>query len=51
MVQKILSFKESMEAWVEGVKEIVEPQIILMLAWGMGAAIKVRLYKVIIKVG
>jgi Na+/H+ antiporter NhaC len=28
-----------MEAWIEGIKELVDPLIILLLAWALGAAI------------
>ena len=42
MVQRIMFLRESMEAWVEGIKDVIEPLIILMLAWGLGAAISVR---------
>ena len=42
-IQRILSFKEVVECWIEGVKDIIEPLIILMLAWGLGNVISVGL--------
>ena len=29
------------QAWVEGIKEIIEPLLVLMLAWTLGDAIEV----------
>lgn len=29
------------QAWVEGVKDVIEPLIILLLAWALGAVIQV----------
>lgn len=38
--QKLLSLKEFMESWVEGIKDIMEPLIVLLLAWALGTAIQ-----------
>ena len=40
-IQRILSMKEIMESWVEGVKDVIEPLIILLLAWALGSVIAV----------
>ena len=40
-IQRILSLKEVMECWLEGVKDILEPLIILILAWALGNVISV----------
>ena len=34
----------SMKAWVEGIKDVMEPLIILLLAWALGAVIAVRTF-------
>ncbi|XP_019848639.1 PREDICTED: uncharacterized protein LOC100633882 [Amphimedon queenslandica] len=39
MVQKILSFSEVMTSWIEGVKDVIEPLFILVLAWALGSVI------------
>jgi Na+/H+ antiporter NhaC len=36
--QKILTVKESLEAWVGGMRSMLLAMIILVLAWGLGAA-------------
>ena len=41
-IQRILSFKEAMECWMEGIKDVLEPLIILILAWGLGNVVSVR---------
>lgn len=38
--QKIMSLKESMEAWTEGIKEVIEPCVILLFAWALGNIIQ-----------
>ena len=43
MVQKILSFSEVMTSWIEGVKDVIEPLFILVLAWALGNVITVCL--------
>lgn len=40
-IQKILNMKEVMECWLEGVKDVIEPLIILVLAWALGNIIAV----------
>lgn len=30
-----------LQAWIEGIKDIMEPLLILLLAWALGAAIQV----------
>ncbi|KNC52488.1 NhaC Na:H antiporter family protein [Thecamonas trahens ATCC 50062] len=39
LLQCILTLSEAMEAWVEGVKDILEAIIILLLAWALGGVI------------
>ncbi|KDO30193.1 hypothetical protein SPRG_04989 [Saprolegnia parasitica CBS 223.65] len=39
LVQRILSMQEVMGAWIEGVKDVMEPTLILTLAWALGAVI------------
>ena len=39
LVQKILTLAEGMEAWTQGVKDIIEPTIVLILAWALGRVI------------
>ena len=46
VAQRILTTKEVMECWVEGVKDIIEPLIILILAWGLGNVIAVSYWMV-----
>jgi len=36
---QMLSLDQAMAAWGEGVKEVLEPTIVLLLAWGLGAVI------------
>lgn len=40
LVQKILSFKEAMEAWIDGAKSLVIAIMVLVLAWGIGSVCK-----------
>jgi Na+/H+ antiporter NhaC len=39
LIQRILKFTECMNAWIEGVKDVIEPLFILILAWGLGNVI------------
>lgn len=39
LAQKTLSCAEAMEAFVEGIKDVVEPTLVLLLAWALGAVI------------
>ena len=41
MLQRILNFTEVMTAWIDGVKDVLEPLFILILAWALGAVIAV----------
>ncbi|CAE7857470.1 unnamed protein product, partial [Symbiodinium necroappetens] len=36
----ILNFKESLDVWIEGVKGLTAPVLVLLMAWGIGAAVK-----------
>lgn len=38
--QRILTFKEAMEAWVDGAKSLVIAIMVLVLAWGIGSICK-----------
>ena len=42
LIQRILTFQEFMNVWIEGVKDVIEPLIILLLAWALGDVITVR---------
>jgi len=37
--QRLLTLDESMEAWVGGIKEVLEPTVVLLLAWALGHVI------------
>jgi len=37
--QRLLTLAQAMEAWVAGVQDVLEPCIVLLLAWGLGAVI------------
>jgi len=37
--QRLLSLGETMAAWTEGTKEVLEPTFVLLLAWALGAVI------------
>ncbi|CAM9370968.1 unnamed protein product [Ectocarpus sp. 12 AP-2014] len=39
-VQGILTLPEAMETWMEGMKEVLEPQFVLVLAWALGQVVK-----------
>ncbi|XP_065179840.1 uncharacterized protein HI_1586-like [Sycon ciliatum] len=39
LLQKIFTFPEFMEAWVIGVKELLEPVLILISAWALGSIV------------
>ncbi|OQR85748.1 NhaC Na:H antiporter (NhaC) family protein [Achlya hypogyna] len=39
LLQRIVSMQQIMGAWVEGVKDVIEPTLILTLAWALGAVI------------
>jgi len=39
MQQKILNLQDAMTAWVEGAKDVLEPTLVLVLAWALGAVI------------
>ncbi|EOC99275.1 Na+/H+ antiporter NhaC family protein [Caldisalinibacter kiritimatiensis] len=38
--QKILTFKEAIEAWIDGAKSLVIAIMVLVLAWGIGSVCK-----------
>ncbi|CAM9275362.1 unnamed protein product [Scytosiphon promiscuus] len=38
--QGILTLPEAMETWMEGMKEVLEPQFVLVLAWALGHVVK-----------
>ncbi|SHK58237.1 Na+/H+ antiporter NhaC family protein [Paramaledivibacter caminithermalis] len=38
--QKILNFKEAMEAWIDGAKSLIIAIMVLVLAWGIGSICK-----------
>eukprot|EP00903_Cladosiphon_okamuranus_P005358 g5353.t1 len=38
--QGILTLPEAMETWMEGMKEVLEPQFVLVLAWALGNVVK-----------
>lgn len=38
--QKILNFKETMEAWIDGAKSLIIAIMVLVLAWGIGSVCK-----------
>jgi len=40
MIQRILSLREAMQAWLQGVKSMVLAMVILVLAWSLGAVCK-----------
>lgn len=40
LVQKILTFQETMEAWIDGAKSLVIAIMVLVLAWGIGGICK-----------
>lgn len=37
--QHIMTLSESMQAWVDGAKDVLEPTMVLILAWALGAVI------------
>lgn len=40
IVQKILTLNQTVSAWIQGVNDILEPTIILLLAWALGTVIQ-----------
>lgn len=40
LVQKILTFRETMDAWIDGAKSLVIAIMVLVLAWGIGSMCK-----------
>ena len=36
---QMLTLSEAMAAWIEGIKEVLEPTIVLLLAWALGSVI------------
>jgi len=38
--QRLLSLGEAMEAWTNGIKEVLEPTLVLLLAWALGTVIQ-----------
>ncbi|WP_432663607.1 Na+/H+ antiporter NhaC family protein [Wukongibacter baidiensis] len=40
LCQKILTFKETMDAWIDGAKSLVIAIMVLVLAWGIGSMCK-----------
>jgi Na+/H+ antiporter NhaC len=39
LAQKIVTLDEATKAWMEGVKDIIDPTLILVLAWALGTVI------------
>ncbi len=39
LLQRIVSLDQANKAWVEGVKDILEPTLVLILAWALGSVI------------
>ena len=39
VLQRILTLGEAMEAWMEGMKDVLEPTFVLLLAWALGDVI------------
>uniref|UniRef100_A0AAV1UJW8 Na+/H+ antiporter NhaC-like C-terminal domain-containing protein n=1 Tax=Peronospora matthiolae TaxID=2874970 RepID=A0AAV1UJW8_9STRA len=39
LMQRIITLNEATKAWMEGVKDILDPTLILTLAWALGAVI------------
>lgn len=39
LLQRIITLNEATKAWMEGVKDILDPTLILTLAWALGAVI------------
>jgi len=39
LAQRLMPLADAMGAWVEGAKEVLEPTIVLVLAWALGAVI------------
>jgi len=37
--QSILSLGEAMDAWIEGMKDVIAPMLVLLLAWALGEVI------------
>jgi len=37
--QGVLSLEETMDAWIEGMKDVLSPMIVLLLAWALGDVI------------
>ncbi|CAM9347964.1 unnamed protein product [Chrysoparadoxa australica] len=40
LLQGILDLPEAMESWMEGMKDVLEPQFVLVLAWGLGTVVQ-----------
>eukprot|EP01134_Creolimax_fragrantissima_P001228 CFRG1228T1 len=40
VTQKLLSMAEIMDSWMDGVKDVLEPTLVLILAWALGAVIQ-----------
>ncbi|CAM9993360.1 unnamed protein product [Discosporangium mesarthrocarpum] len=38
--QAILGLHEAMDTWMEGMKEVLEPQFVLVLAWALGRVVR-----------
>jgi len=39
LAQEIVTVPEGMEAWVQGIQDILEPTVVLLLAWALGAVV------------
>lgn len=39
LVQRIVTLDEATKAWVEGVKDVLDPTLVLVLAWALGTVI------------
>ena len=37
LVQKILTLNECMSAWIQGINDVLEPTMVLLLAWALGS--------------
>lgn len=40
LTQGVLTLTEAMDAWIEGMKDVLAPTIVLLLAWGLGDVLK-----------
>ena len=47
--QRILNIGEVIRAWIEGAKDVMEPMLILLLAWALGDVINVSAWTLTVK--